>query len=449
MGVPPTSSQIRRRRLAALVALVAVAAVVVLVAALVGGGNSPKRLVPGGGDAQGTYDPLGYDPGRETDLERRAAAGFSDVVYEKSPGGVVTTAKRTARWRKLIEQAARAHGVDPSTLEALVFLESAGREDAIAGRDVEGAAGLTQILAPTATALLGMKVDVQRSRKLTHRIATASTAKQARKLERERRRIDQRFDPAHSLDAAARYLALAKRKFGRDDLAIATYHMGMGNLDNVIARYKAQGGGDHPSYAQLYFDTAPFRKPRAFELLSSLGDDSSTYLWRIRAAQEIMRLSRDDPKALAHLESLDNNGGGGERRLYPDGPPATESGKRRPPGWTKALGLRLVPAAQGDYAPDPATEAVLAYIAAGTKDASGGQAPLIVRSAHGIRLEFERRYRSRRQALAFQHLLDRLQAWNLIAWGRGGSTLAVVTGADALKILPPAAQIARDAQRRP
>jgi soluble lytic murein transglycosylase-like protein len=445
--MPQRSRRVRRRRLVAVAALAVVAALVVVL--LMGGGSDqPKRLVPGGGAGSGEYDPLAYNPDRRQELEQRAAQGFSDVVYEKSPGGVVATARRVARWRPQIERVAKAHGVDPDTLAAIVFLESAGQADAIAGGDVEGAAGLTQILASTATSLLGLKVDTGRSRSLTRRIEEATTDRQARRLERARRRIDQRFDPPRALDAAARYLAQARQKFGRDDLAVASYHMGMGNLDNVLARYKSQGGDDDPGYAQLYFDVAPLRKPRAYALLSSFGDDSSTYLWRVHAAQEILRLQRTNPKKLAELEALDAEGGAGERRLYPGSTPTSDSSARKPPAWLTPLGLRLTRGAARDYAPDDVAQAVLAYIGAGTK-AISGQAPLVVRSAHGIRLEFERHYRSRKQALAFQFLLDRLQAWNLIAWGRGGDTLAVVAGPDVKKALPAAAQIATDAQRKP
>jgi hypothetical protein len=429
-----------RRRITALAVLAAiVVAVVVLVMA---GGSGNKRLVPGGGDNSGQYDPLAYDSGRRAELEQRATAGFSDVVYEKSPGGVVATARRTARYRPLVERAAKAYGVDANTLEAIVFLESAGRPDVIAGGKLEGAVGLTQILASTATALLGLHVDLTRSRRLTNRIAGAATSTQARTLERARRRADQRFDPKFALEAAARYLQMAQKKFGREDLAIATYHMGMGNLDTILGRY----GESRPSYAQLYFDSAPMRKPSAYRLLSGLGDDSSTYYWKVRAAREIMGLYRSDRQMLGRLEGLDQSGGAGARRLYPNGVPATGTKAHKPPAYLAALGLRLTTGAATDYAPAAATEAVLVYIGAGTK-AISGQLPLRVLNAHGIRIDISRHYRSRKQALAFQFMLDRLQAWDLIAWSRTQSTLAIVVGPDAAKVLGPASKLAADAQR--
>ena len=47
--------------------------------------------------------------------------------------------------------------MDPDLIEGMVLLESAGRPDARASDDLEGAVGLTQILAETATSLLGMR----------------------------------------------------------------------------------------------------------------------------------------------------------------------------------------------------------------------------------------------------------------------------------------------------
>jgi hypothetical protein len=323
-----------------------------------------------------------------------------------------------------------------------VFLESAGRPDVVAGGNLEGAVGLTQILASTATELLGLHVDLARSRALTERLANATTAKKRRRLERARRKADERFDPKLSLDAAARYLKQAQDKFGREDLAVASYHMGMGNLETLQKRY----GDDNASYAQLFFDSAPMRKPSAYALLSSLGDDSSTYTWKVRAASAIMKLTRDDPTKLGRLAGLEESGGPAARRLYPNGAPEGNEAPRKPPAYLRQLGLSLRGDAQSDYGPSPGAEAVLTYIAAGVR-AISGQTPLTVSSAHGVGLEVWRRYRSQKQALAFQYMLDRLQAWNLIAWGRGDRTLAIVAGQDATKVLPPAAKIARDALR--
>ena len=84
---------------------------------------------------------------------------------------MLATARRVERFRDDIEQAADDAGVDPDLIEGMVLLESAGRPDAIASDDLEGAVGLTQILAETATSLLDMHVDVRASERLTRRLA--------------------------------------------------------------------------------------------------------------------------------------------------------------------------------------------------------------------------------------------------------------------------------------
>src|SRR4051812_374959 len=167
----------RRRR--TLWAVAAGAVVAIAVAVLAGGDDKPKlgplSLKPG------ATDPFGYTTSRDREFSARATAGFSHVVYAKSPGGVVATASRTAHWRPLVERTAKRHHLDPDVLEALVFLESAGRPDVVAGRDIRGAAGLTQILAETGQNLLGMRIDVSRSRKLSRQIARAVRRGQLRR----------------------------------------------------------------------------------------------------------------------------------------------------------------------------------------------------------------------------------------------------------------------------
>ena len=100
----------------------------------------------------------------------------------KSPGGIVATAARVARYRGDVERAADEAGVDPDLIEGMVLLESAGRPDAQASADLESAAGLTQILAQTATGLLGMHVDVAASERLTRKLGRARGPRQAARI---------------------------------------------------------------------------------------------------------------------------------------------------------------------------------------------------------------------------------------------------------------------------
>jgi hypothetical protein len=85
-------------------------ALIVLVLAVAGAG---WFLLLRGGDDPPSYSPLNldddpwaYQPDREREFEARAAAGHSHVVYVKSPGGIVATARRVERWRPQVEAVA-------------------------------------------------------------------------------------------------------------------------------------------------------------------------------------------------------------------------------------------------------------------------------------------------------------------------------------------------------
>ena len=371
-------------------------------------------------------DPWAYKPDREDEFERRAAAGHSHVVYVKSPGGIAATARRVARWRPQVEQAAGVAGVDPDLIEGMVLLESAGRPDARASDDLEGAVGLTQILAETATGLLGMQVDVARSERLTRKLARARGPRQAARLTAERARVDERFDPDKALAATGRYLKTAKDEFGREDLAVVSYHMGIGNLQQVLGTY----GDDDASYTQLYFDASPDREPRAYRLLAGLGDDSKTYYWRVLASAEVMGLYRDDRAKLTRLAGLQTAAPSGELVLQPPGRTETYGSREDVEAALEAGELRPV----GRGALRPEAHALLAYIRDGVRNISGVKRPLRVTRtvrpeagihATGYAFDISRDYANGRQAEAFQFMLDRLQALNLIAWIRDGDTIHI------------------------
>lgn len=366
-------------------------------------------------------DPFAYEGDRQEEFEERAAAGHSRVLYAKSPGGIVASAERTARWREQVEAAAGEAGVDADLVEGMVLLESAGRPDAMASDDLEGAVGLTQILAETATSLLGMDVDLAASRRLTRRLGSARSEAEADRLRARRAAVDERFDPAAALAGTGRYLKLALEELGREDLAVVSYHMGIGNLTSVLDAY----GEDDVPYAQLYFDASPDRQPRTYRILTGLGDDSKTYLWRVLAAREVMRLYRDDRDQLERLAQLQAGADSAALVLHPPG--EDDGGEDRPlPGDLAPYGLR----ARAGMTLRPEAFAVLSYIGQGVRQVSGSSARLTVVRAGGFRFSIRRRYASGAQAEAFQYMLDRLQALNLIAWVRAGDVLQVVASSE-------------------
>jgi hypothetical protein len=456
------SRQARLARLAAVVVVI-VAAVAIVVLGGSDGPSGPRVLAPGRGATDTTSDPFAYDAARRADFEARAAAGLSHVLYAKSPGGVLATAQRVQRLRPAIEDvAARAHQ-DPDTLEGIVFLESGGRPDVAAADDLRSAVGLTQILAQTATDLLGLKVDVAASERITRRIGRSVSPARIARLKAQRRRVDERFDPRKSLEATARYLEFAQGQLGRDDLAIESYHMGVGNLQRAL---KAYGSSDIP-YAQLFFDSTPVRHAPAWRVLASLGDDSSTYLWRIGAAKAIMSLYREDPKELAAQDALQASPGG-ERVLRPTAttPVVKDDAALSGKGLYLAESLdafgdrplpvrasaRLAEGRKRDRVLRPEALRLLRYLALGVREVSK-TAPVIVTSAArsvaaeerdtrgafdaeappsmhttGYAFDLSRAYRSPAQAQALQFWLDRLTALDVIAWVREPTVIHVTVG---------------------
>jgi hypothetical protein len=462
-----------KRRLA--VGVAAVAILIAVVVASSGGGSTPRLPAPAAGQIQRAGDPFAYSAAREPEFVARATAGSSHVLFVKSPGGVMASAARVAALRRLVAAAAGS-SVDPNILEALVFVESAGRSQVIAGSDPAAAAGLTQILAQTGQVLLGMHIDLGRSRRLTAAINRASAAGNraaVSRLERQRAKIDDRFNPAKALAATIRYLELAQRRFGRSDLAVVSYHMGVGNLAKVLDEYDS---GRTVPYAQLYFDSAPDRHPAAYNLLSGFGDQSSLYYWRVLGAAQIMHLYRTDRGELARLSALHAMSASAADVLHPPDQTsvladpealarAYASGSVVPlPSNASGLGLAYDPG-MGALAHKlgktpalyrglaPAALGLLVELAHRVRALSGGAAPLVVTSAvtdghyqqllgfsdapaaAGYSFTLARRYVRHAQAVALQSLLDRLQALNLIAWVRFPATIEVTVASDAAQVI--------------
>jgi hypothetical protein len=254
--------------------------------------------------------------------------------------------------------------------------------------------------------------------------------------------------------------------------------MGMGNLDGVLGAY----GERDVSWAQVYFDSTPATHPDAQQRMAALGDDSANYFWKVLAAREIMRLYREDRPELDRRIRLQTAKASAEEVLHP--PEETEqfatpaalseawrAGKLHAfPDAPRVTGLRRHGsmgelAARVDAPPSlyaglrPEALALALYIGAEVRNAGGGTLTITstVRdqryqealgrrnieatrrySLHTTGWAFDvlREYGSRRQALAFQWVLDRLQALDVIAWVREPAAIHITVSSDAKVLLP-------------
>jgi len=233
------------------------------------------------------------------------------------------------------------------------------------------------------------------------------------------------------------------------------------------------------SYAQLFFDSTPLRHARAWGILARLGDDSSTYLWRVMAAEEIMRLYREDPAGLARRAELQGRKASAEEVLHPSDRTAPfrdpfAVGRARASGALVGLDARRlarsgvrIDRTMGELARRlhqsprlyralrPQALRILEVIGTGTRDIAHS-GPLVVTSTvrdiryqrvlaarnleatrnfslhtTGWAFDISRTYRSRAQALAFQFMLDRLTALNMIAWVREPGAIHITVAAPA------------------
>src|SRR5215510_7773979 len=115
------------------------------------------------------------------------ASASSETSHDK-------TQARVGRFRSLIEQAAQRHRLDAALLAAVVHVESGGNPQAVSPA---GAQGLTQLIPATA----------------------------------QRFGVHDPFDPAQSLDGAAKYLRGLLGQFSGDvSKALAAYNAGEGNV---------------------------------------------------------------------------------------------------------------------------------------------------------------------------------------------------------------------------
>jgi hypothetical protein len=374
----------------------------------------------------------------DTVASRLASAGLARPLFTETRGMTVTTAARVAAYRPLIARAARGSGFSPNVIEGIVFVETAHGN--------------------------GFRHLPRRSRNLASLI--------------------RRSGPAASLRRTVRYLVRARRSLGRGDLAIASYGTGVGALRSAIAGWAGASDATRSivrayglSYAKLYFSSAPDRHAAAWQRLKAL-DGAGDYYWHVVAAERLMRLYRHSRHSLLYQERLQAHKNSAEEVLHPRAvtplfrsPHAIAVARSRHTlraipldtpkthilvsGTIGQMAHRLGRSRRLYRALRPDALAVLLYIGDRVHELSGSR-PLIVTSAvrdlryqrvllhhnsmaarsysmhtAGYAFDIARSYGSLRQRAAFQFVLDRLQALNLIAYIREGDAIHIAVASHA------------------
>ena len=206
-----------------------------------------------------------------------------------------------------------------------------GHPDARASDDLEGAVGLTQILAGTATDLLGMRVDVAAQRAADAAIARAERAAArappaARRAAPGRRALRSRQGAGGARALPADRRGALRRRGAGGGLVPHGHRQPRERAGRATARTTRAG--------RRSTSTRRRDRPARLPLLSGFGDDSATYLWRVYAAREIMRLYREDHAGCA-AGALQTAKASAEEVLHPrsrrvfETPDELEEGYRR------------------------------------------------------------------------------------------------------------------------
>jgi hypothetical protein len=235
---------------------------------------------------------------------------------------VLDGAKRITnpKMQKIFADAAKQSGLTPSLIAAEAFLESFGDPNA---QSPAGPRGIMQFSQATARAA-GLKVVLgTRYRTVTERKKVKVKGKTVTKVIATKTPYevivrDDRLVPELAVPAAANYLARMQSKFGGIDLAIFAYHCGEGCVGDFIALAKQSPDfrKEPVSVPRLFFTASPVRNHDIYQRIKEhmLRDYSPTYYFRIKRAEELLSLYKQDPDAFKDLLEVYKNPGDPAKR---------------------------------------------------------------------------------------------------------------------------------------
>jgi hypothetical protein len=167
----------------------------------------------------------------------------------------------------IVERAASEHGVDPTLINAVIWVESRFEPQA---KSPAGARGLMQLMPATAAYL---------AKRMGERSAHA-------------------YDPQFNVRAGSLYLAEMIAKFGDEQQAVAAYHAGPGNVKRWV-----EAGETFPDYSQTYVAKVMDARAR-FEGADVHGRRSGTATPSATPKPAPRLASKPEPRSKAEPEPL-------------------------------------------------------------------------------------------------------------------------------------------------
>ena len=222
----------------------------------------------------------------------------------RDPEAVAGAARVTdERLGKMFEAASAAFGFPRGKLEAIAYVESGGKTDAVSPSGPRGIMQFTAATAREAGVIHREEVERTITVRVSRKDRNGGPLKKGGKLQYRIVRkkglvkvdIDDRMKPDKAIAGAATYLSYLSGKYGSVDLAIFAYHCGEGCMGQFLeAAKKSEGFKGGVTAPKLFFLNSPVWNRELNRLVAfHMGRDwSPTYFFRITRAEEVLALYR-------------------------------------------------------------------------------------------------------------------------------------------------------------
>ncbi|MDZ4799172.1 MAG: transglycosylase SLT domain-containing protein [Bryobacteraceae bacterium] len=202
---------------------------------------------------------------------------------------------------RIFEDASRRSGLPASFIAAIAYLESWGRPDV---QSSAGPKGIMQIAHATAKSM-GLQINyATKYRQVTEKVQQRKKGSKKSTPVTRTRKIpytvlvrDERLMPEKAVPAAAMYLARLEQRYGGRDWAVWAYHCGEGCIAEVRGIADRARLKEPVTVSRVFFGANPARHVELHRVIQKHMDRdySPTYFFRIKRAEELLAVYKDDP----------------------------------------------------------------------------------------------------------------------------------------------------------